>query len=135
MATDLGFERSRSSRRGVRTSEVGPHCAVEFSIREARAIIHDLFVPKPWIYWCDLVVSIAVGYAAFTLVRLFPTPSVAQTLAYVVSCLALYRAASFTHELVHLKGEHFGWYRLAWNLLCGIPFFMPSFMYHTHLAH
>jgi fatty acid desaturase len=26
-------------------------------------------------------------------------------------------------------------FRVAWNLLCGIPFLMPSFLYHTHVHH
>src|SRR4029077_10840752 len=29
----------------------------------------------------------------------------------------------------------FGAFRVAWNVLFGIPFFMPSFLYYTHLAH
>jgi fatty acid desaturase len=46
-----------------------------------------------------------------------------------------YRAGLFIHELAHWRwGQHRG-FRIAWNLLAGIPFFMPSFTYYTHLEH
>ena len=41
----------------------------------------------------------------------------------------------FTHELTHLRAGTFRGFRIAWNLLCGIPFLMPSFMYYTHVDH
>ena len=41
----------------------------------------------------------------------------------------------FTHELVHLRDKSFRGFRIVWNLLCGIPFLMPSFMYYTHVDH
>jgi fatty acid desaturase len=49
--------------------------------------------------------------------------------------MAYYRAVTFTHELVHLRRGSFKWFRVAWNLFCGIPFLLPSFMYYTHLDH
>jgi fatty acid desaturase len=45
------------------------------------------------------------------------------------------RAAMFTHELVHLPKDGFKGFRIAWNLLCGIPFLVPSFMYYPHVDH
>jgi fatty acid desaturase len=41
----------------------------------------------------------------------------------------------FNHELVHLRAGTFTAFRVVWNLLCGIPFLMPSFMYYTHIEH
>jgi fatty acid desaturase len=41
----------------------------------------------------------------------------------------------FTHELVHMRDKTFREFAVVWNLLCGIPFLMPSFMYYTHVDH
>jgi fatty acid desaturase len=49
--------------------------------------------------------------------------------------LLFYRAGSFTHELVHLRTGTFRAFHVVWNLFCGIPLLMPSFMYTTHIAH
>jgi fatty acid desaturase len=107
-----------------------------FSIREARAIVRDLFQPNPAIYWADFLLSMAVGAACFFAARRFAPPlSAAQIVLTCIASLAYYRAALFTHELTHLRDGSFRAFRVAWNLLCGIPFFMPSFLYHTHLAH
>ena len=107
----------------------------EFSVREARQIVKDLFEPNPAIYWTDLLVTMAIGMTGFHLLRFQPAFSPLQILGYIVSVLAFYRAGSFTHELVHLRTGTFFWFHVVWNLLCGIPFFMPSFMYYTHIAH
>lgn len=116
--------------------------APQFSISQARGIVADLFEPSPAIYWTDLLLSAGVGYTSFALVRRvgeWTTVPALQVLLpallFVVSCLAFYRAALFTHELTHLRKGSFGAFRVAWNLLFGIPFLMPSFLYHTHIAH
>lgn len=111
------------------------HCSKNFSIGQAREIVKDLFVPNPWIYWTDFLLSIGIGLTCFGLVQRLPAWSGWQFLCYAVSCLAIYRAALFIHELVHLRTGSFKWFRFAWNLLCGIPFLMPSFLYYTHLSH
>ena len=41
----------------------------------------------------------------------------------------------FVHEIVHLPEKKFVAFRVVWNLLCGIPFLVPSFTYYTHLDH
>jgi fatty acid desaturase len=109
--------------------------AQEFSVREARGIVLDLFEPNPRVYWIDLILSVAVGTVCLRLLRRQPLLSPLQILGYFGAVLAFYRAGSFTHELVHLRRGTFKWFRAAWNLLVGIPFLMPSFMYYTHVAH
>jgi fatty acid desaturase len=114
----------------------------EFSIAQARELIRDLFEPRPWIYWSDFLISAALGMASFVALRRLPwhemplrvsAPLVA--LFYVLSVLSLYRASLFTHELTHLRSGTFGAFRVVWNLMYGIPFLVPSFLYHTHLDH
>ena len=114
-----------------------------FSLAESRNLVRDLFTPNPWIYWTDFMVSILIGHGCSALVRgVFYIPSlplgaqyVLSGVAFIVSALAYYRAVMFTHELVHLRSGTFTGFRIAWNLLCGIPFLVPSFTYYTHLDH
>lgn len=108
--------------------------AAEFSVAEARAIVKELFEPKPWIYWTDFLLSMGVGYVGVGL-YFRGAATWAVVLGYLLASLAFYRAVMFTHELVHLKSPAFVPFRVAWNLLCGIPFMIPSFTYYTHVEH
>jgi fatty acid desaturase len=109
--------------------------ADEFSVREAREIVRDFFEPDPRIYWADLLITVAIGALCLRFLRRAPLFSPLQVLGYFGAVLAFYRAGSFIHELVHLRRGTFKWFRAAWNVLIGIPFLMPSFMYYTHVAH
>lgn len=114
----------------------------EFSIARARSIVGDLFSPSPRIYWTDFLASWALGVGAFVAARVilrFQGVSAATLTAAVplsiVACLALYRTSLFTHELAHLRKGTFRRFRLAWNVLFGIPTLMPSYLYQIHLVH
>ena len=108
----------------------------DFSLAQTRHIVKDLFAPNPWIYWSDFLCSLLGGVICFGLVRRWATPfSWQQGLLFVLSGVLYYRAALFIHESVHLRHNSFHAFRFAWNLLCGIPFLMPSFMYYTHAEH
>lgn len=114
----------------------------EFSIAEARQLVRDLFQPKPWIYWTDFLTSLAFGMGAFLALRRFPWTELAIPArlplllgTYLAAVIAFYRASLFTHELTHLRHDSFRTFRVVWNLLYGIPFLVPSFLYHTHVDH
>ena len=108
----------------------------EFSLAQARHIVKDLFTPDPWVYWIDFLVSAVGGMICLRLVRRNLEPfSMQQGIVLVACCLLFYRAVLFTHELTHLRAGTFRAFRVAWNLFCGIPFLMPSFMYYTHVDH
>jgi fatty acid desaturase len=108
----------------------------EFSLTQARHIVKDLFTPNPAIYWADFLLSTAVGMACFVLVRRVLSPfSMQQAIVFVICGLCFYRSVLFTHELVHMRDKTFRLFAVAWNLLVGIPFLMPSFMYYTHVDH
>src|SRR5262249_12248037 len=47
----------------------------------------------------------------------------------------LYRVSVFTHELAHMPPSRFRLFRAVWNMLFGIPFLMPSFLYTDHRLH
>ena len=114
---------------------VGAHCDATFSLGDARVLVSDLFEPRPVVYWIDLLLSWAVGLAAFHTVRNVPGDRGVQAVCFLVSCLAFYRCSVFNHEIVHFRKGTLRAFRAAWNLLVGVPFLMPSFTYHTHLAH
>lgn len=100
------------------------------------AIVRDLMAPRLGIYWMDFLTSLTVGVAAFAAVPRFGYPTLAGAGAFVLSVLALYRAAVFIHEIVHFRARsRFTRFRRAWNLLCGIPLFIPLFMYECHTEH
>ena len=103
--------------------------AESFPVAEARRLVRDLTVPDPLIYWADFLFHVGLGWGAFVFALRLPSPSVGQALCYVVSALALYRAVIFTHELAHLKRGSFGFFRLVWNITCGFPLMVPSFIY------
>ena len=106
-----------------------------FSIKETREIIKDLFVPKQWIYWTDLLVTLAIGYGFAAIYLREPLFSPLQIVSLLISGFALFRAGSYIHEITHMRqGEMLG-FRIGWNLLCGIPMLMPSFFYENHIDH
>lgn len=114
----------------------------EFSLSEARRIVGEYFKPNPWIYWPDFLLSMGIGIFFFTVVQ-YPemlTANVAwhwpvRIVSFLISSLLYYRAVLFIHELVHIRDGEFTAFRVVWNLLCGIPFLVPSFLYYTHLDH
>ena len=104
-------------------------------LKAAADLTRDLNVPKPAIYWTDLIASAAIGYGALVAAILLPSFGWAL-LAGLVSALALYRAESFIHELSHIKHAAVPGFRLGWNLMVGIPMLTPSFMYEgVHNLH
>ena len=106
-----------------------------FSVRQARDIVRDLFEPRPWIYWTDLLVTMAIGIFCLRQLRQndFLTPL--QTFGYIGAVLAFYRAGRLPTSSSICARAVSSTFRVAWNLLCGIPFLMPSFMYYPHIAH
>ncbi|MEO1528004.1 MAG: fatty acid desaturase [Planctomycetota bacterium] len=114
----------------------------KFSFAEARSLIGDLTTPNPRVYWTDFLLSIFGGYAALKLTVFLPQEFGPQPwvigcvcLTYLVTVILFMRSVMFTHELVHLPKNGFKGFRIAWNLLCGIPFFVPSFLYYPHVDH
>lgn len=104
-------------------------------IVRARRLVADLLVPRPAIYWIDMFVSIVVGYGAATVYLAPRAPAAVQAVAWLVAGCALFRASLFMHEIVHFRRGEMRGFAATWNLLVGIPFLMPSFLYEHHLDH
>jgi fatty acid desaturase len=107
----------------------------EFSLAQARSIVGEFFRPVEWIYWTDFLVSWSVAVVAFGLVRAPGIDWPWRVLCFLVSSLLMYRCGLFIHELMHIPEEKLRAFRVVWNLLCGIPFLIPSFVYYTHVDH
>ena len=104
-------------------------------LRAAVELTRDISAARPEIYWPDMLVSAAVGYAGIAGAILLHNPLLALGSA-LVAVLALYRALLFIHELTHIHQTALPGFRLAWNLLVGIPMLTPSFMYEgVHTLH
>ena len=97
-------------------------------IRTAAMLTRDLNAAKPSVYYADLLLSALIGYAGVAVAILSPSPAIAWVAA-IVAVLALYRAASFIHEITHIKQGAVPAFRLVWNMLIGVPLLVPSFMY------
>ena len=107
----------------------------ELPLRQLLQTLGDLLVPRPLYYWVDFLASIICFYAGFAAGEVLPPDNPCKHLAAVVAVLALYRAVVFIHELTHLPRDRLPGFRVAWNLLCGIPLLVPSFLYSSHLDH
>lgn len=96
----------------------------------------DLFEPRAALYWGDFLFHVLLGWGAFAW-ALWPGISVwSRALLIAVSAVTLFRAVVFTHELVHVQRGRLPGFRLLWDLLCGIPLLVPSFMYDgVHQEH
>ena len=98
-------------------------------IREAREIVKDLMRPNAFIYWVDFLFHIVIGWCSFCFCYSADLFSPIQLTFFVVSILSFYRAVIFIHEITHLRKGTFRLFRVVWNLLCGFPLMIPSFLY------
>lgn len=104
-------------------------------LRAAVELTRDIAEARPGIYWPDMVLSAAVGYAGIAGAVLLENRWLAVASA-VIAVLALYRALLFIHELTHLHRDALPGFRFAWNVLVGIPMLTPSLMYEgVHTLH
>ena len=104
-------------------------------LRAAAEVTRDLSTARPGIYWPDMLLSAAIGYAALAGAILIDDTLLAVA-SGVLAALALYRALLFIHELTHIHRNALPGFRFAWNVLVGIPMLTPSLMYeNVHTLH
>ena len=115
----------------VRGRDKAGAAALEEAIR---AIPAECFRAAPFIYWCDLLASAGAGWIAFGLAL---RSSGAMRVGLLVgTTAALYRAVLFIHEITHRAARDVPYFKLAWNILVGVPLLIPSFLYEgVHLDH
>jgi fatty acid desaturase len=104
-------------------------------LRAAAELTRDIGNARPGIYWPDMLLSAALGYAALAGAILIGNIPLAIACG-LIAVVALYRALLFIHELTHLHRNALPGFRLAWNVLVGIPLLTPSLMYeNVHTLH
>jgi fatty acid desaturase len=102
---------------------------------DLRAWVAELSPRSSRIYWTDFLASLSAGYLAFFLFPIAHPFGLRAIFAFTVAVFAIYRAVIFTHEVAHMQRDELPAFRVAWNLLCGIPLLVPSFLYETHYQH
>jgi fatty acid desaturase len=109
---------------------------VAIPLAQWKQTIKEFFRPNPAVYWTDFLLSTFLGYGALALFLSSTMPWSLRSLAFGLCVFALYRAGLFVHELTHRERHELPGFSLTWNLLVGIPFLVPSFMYRgVHLDH
>jgi fatty acid desaturase len=104
-------------------------------LRGAVELTRDLMTAKPAIFWPDMLISAALGYAGLAGAILLANPWLALA-SGLFGSLALYRALLFIHELTHIHRTALPGFRFVWNAIVGIPMLIPSLMYeNVHTLH
>lgn len=107
--------------------------------RELRGLLTGLFKVQNRIYWVDFLVNHWLGCSAFFLSQWLDLgiryKNPVFWFLFLTASFALYRAVIFTHEITHARRQ-LETFSVAWNILCGIPLAIPSFLYYqSHLTH
>ncbi len=104
-------------------------------LAQARPLVSDLFRHDPRLYWSDFLTCLVLGYGGANFYLTMPITSPAAWCGFVVAVVALYRLGSFTHEIAHFRAGEMRSFRIAWDLLAGIPLLTPSYFYESHHDH
>lgn len=115
--------------------ETGLYSILGIGVQELLELLEDLRAHRMGIYWADFLFSVSCGYAAFAIFPARWPISVFSLGCFVVATCCLYRAVFFVHELAHMPKGKFRAFRLAWNILCGVPLLFPSFLFEMHSEH
>lgn len=92
----------------------------------------DFFRIDAAAYWKDLILCAVLAYTAASVYLTMPTASPIKYLAFPFAVFWLYRASSMVHEVSHLNKNQLKGFKVAWNLLLGIPTLFPSTFFSSH---
>lgn len=105
-------------------------------MRDVRAVLKNsqsnFHEVKSWIYWRDMLLGGTIAYTAAGIYVSAPAFSAIQIIAFVVAIFWLYRVGSLVHEVAHLGGHEMTSFKVAWNILIGIPTLTPSTFFTGH---
>ncbi len=104
-------------------------------LREILDLVRDRFTHDPRIYWADLLASAGATWAGFLFVVTAERLTLLHAVVAVATAFAFFRAGSFIHEIQHIPAGKLVAFKVAWNALVGVPFFMPSTLYDNHGDH
>jgi fatty acid desaturase len=105
-------------------------------VQDVRALLKEsprnFHKVNPWIYWRDMLLSATIAYTSATIYMSSPAFSATQIVAFVFAIFWLYRSGSLVHEVAHLGGHELKSFKIAWNILVGIPTLTPSTFFTGH---
>jgi fatty acid desaturase len=104
-------------------------------VQTIHGLANDVMRPNRLRFWCDLITASLVGWTSLLLAAGREGPLWSTALLVAVAIVAQWRSVQFLHEVVHLKRGAVPGFSLAWNLLVGIPFLLPTFLFGSHLEH
>jgi fatty acid desaturase len=103
-------------------------------VKQAHALVPDLMRARPATYYADLGASALVAWSA--LLGSAAASGSRAAVLFAVAVIALYRAASFIHEITHLRPGAVPGFSTLWNALVGVPLLLPSMLYvGVHAVH
>lgn len=97
-------------------------------VHEARRLIADLRHHRRAVYWADLFATAALTWLS-VLGAAYSRGLPCATVATLGLTLAICRSAILLHQITHLPKNAVPGYAAAWNVLLGVPFLTPSFVY------
>jgi len=101
----------------------------------AHRLVQDLFTPRPWCYWREVLFTGLAAWSALFLLIASDSPW-AMAVAGVFAVVLWYRGAAMIHELTHQRHYEIRGFHLAWNLVFGLPWLLPSVLYEgVHADH
>lgn len=110
-------------------TQVFPPDTVSALDQRARELVRDLHTPNPATYWTDFFLTSLIGWGAFALAVQYPLFSPPMALAAAIATFSLYRGLLFVHEISHFTRDSLAGFETGWNLVCGFPLLLPSFVY------
>ena len=102
---------------------------VRVTLKNSNQDFHEV---QPWIYWRDMIFSATIAYTAAGIYLSAPAFSIWQVGGFFVAVFWLYRVGSLVHEVAHLGRHELKSFKVAWNLLVGIPTLTPSTFFTGH---
>ena len=102
----------------------------------ARHHLRDLLRPDPVKFWRELILNSLFGWSTLVLAVAGVGDGVGTAVLMLAASFSLHRTTVFLHELSHLGERRMPRLRTAWNVLWGLPFLLPSWLYERmHLDH
>jgi fatty acid desaturase len=101
----------------------------------AHRLVKDLFAPRAWCYWREVIFTGIGAWASLLGLILSDSPWVMAACG-ILAVVLWYRGLAMIHELTHQRHYEIPGFHLAWNLVFGVPWLLPSVMYEgVHTNH
>lgn len=114
---------------------IAPVTGADRHVRQAHALVADLFARRPTLYWLDFGLSATAAWSLTAGFFLSAPLSATWWLCGFLAAVAFFRAGTFIHEIVHFRTGEMPGFRRVWNLVIGFPVLIPWVLYRNHIGH